>query len=134
MSIYKVTGSVLDLSGDAAVYLMNQIRYIRAGNATLARLIFQRAFNGVADHVAMVGANYSAHVGSARVYDGIVNDPTDIDAIKSGIYKPTTRAAARCVAISKARAETGAARAVARAMRRIVELQRKAGQPIHVKA
>ena len=134
MSVYKVTGSVLDLSGDAARYMLNQVRYIRAGSATLARLIFQRAFNGVADHVAMVGANYSAHIGSARVYDGVVNDPTDIDAIKSGIYKPTTRAAERCVAISKARAETSASKAMARAMRRIVELQRKTGQPIHIKA
>lgn len=131
MSIYKVTGSILDLSGDVAVYLMGQTRYIRATSATLARLVFQRAFDGVADHVSMIGKDHVASIGSARIYEDAANR---IDTQRPGMYRPTAKATARCVSISKARAETGADKAMAKAMRRIAELQRRAGMPVHVKA
>lgn len=131
MSVYKVVGSILDVSGDVAQYVMGQTRYIRADSATLARLIFQRAFDGVVDHVSMVGTNYSAHVGSARVYEDAANR---LETQRPGMYRPTTKAMARCVSISKARAETGADKAMAKAMRRIAAIQRAAGLPVYVKA
>lgn len=131
MAVYKVTGSILDLSGEVARYLMNETRYIRAASATLARLAFQRAFDGAADHVSLVGANHCASIGSARVYEDAINT---LDRQRSGMYRPTSKALARCVSISKARAKTGAGKAMARAMRRIAEVQRRAGMPVNVKA
>lgn len=130
MSIYKVTGSVLDLSGDVAQYIFGQVRYIRATSATLARLAFQRAFDGIADHVSLVGPNHLASIGSAKIYEDAANT---LDRQRPGMYKPTGRAIARCVSIGKARAETGASKARARAMRRIADMQRQAGLPVRVK-
>lgn len=131
MSIYKVTGSVLDLSGDVAQYILGQVRYIRATSATLARLAFQRAFDGIADHVSLVGPNHLAQVGSAKIYEDAANR---LETQRPGMYRPTAKANARCVSISKARAETGASKARARAMRRIADMQRQAGMPVRVKA
>jgi hypothetical protein len=131
MSVYKVVGSILDVSGDVAQYVMGQTRYVRAASAMLARLAFQRAFNGLADHVSLIGPNHSASVGSARIYD-IATDT--LDAQRPGMYRQTGRAIARCVAIKAARAETGASKAMAKAGRRIAEAQRRAGMPVRVKA
>jgi hypothetical protein len=131
MSIFKVTGSILDVSGDVAAYVMNETRFIRAESAVLARLAFQRAFNGLADHVSLIGPNHSASVGSARIYD-IATDT--LDRQRPGMYRQTGRAIARCVAVKHARAETGASKAMAKAGRRIAEAQRRAGMPVRVKA
>jgi hypothetical protein len=131
MSVFKVTGSILDVSGDVAAYVMNETRYIRANSATLARLAFQRAFDGVAAHISMVGANHVASIGSASIYD-IAADT--LDRQRPGMYRQTGRAIARCVAIKHARAETGASKAMAKAGRRIAEAQRRAGMPVRVKA
>lgn len=131
MSIYKVVGSILDVSGEVAQYVMGQTRYIRASSATLARLVFQRAFDGVVEHVSLIGPNHTASIGSARIYEDAANR---LETQRPGMYRPTAKATARCVSISKARAETGASKARARAMRRIAEAQRAAGFPVHVKA
>ena len=131
MSVYKVVGSILDVSGDVAQYVMGQTRYVRAASAMLARLAFQRAFNGLADHVSLIGPNHLASIGSATIYNEAANT---LDAQRPGMYRPTSRAVARCVAIKHARAETGAGKAMAKAGRRIAEAQRRAGMPVRVKA
>jgi len=131
MSIFKVTGSILDVSGDVAAYVMNETRFIRAESAVLARLAFQRAFNGLADHVSLIGPNHLASIGSATIYNEAANT---LDAQRPGMYRQTGRAIARCVAIKHARAETGASKAMAKAGRRIAAAQRAAGMPVRVKA
>jgi len=144
MSIFKVVGSILDVSGDVAQYVMGQVRYIRADSAIRARHVFQDNYKGIADHVSLIGPNYAARIGSARVYDDIaspiggdgISSPEEIYAYREGRtkYTPTRKARARCVAIKHARAETGASKAMAKAGRRIAEAQRRAGMPVRVKA
>lgn len=129
MSVYKIVGSILDLSGDVAVYIMGQVRYIRADSPVAARLSFSRAFNGVVDHVSLIGPNHLASIGSAHVYDTAADT---MDKQRPGMYRQTGRAIARCVAIKHARAETGATKAMARAMRRIAAIQKAAGLPVKV--
>lgn len=130
MSIFKVVGSVLDVSGDVAQYVMGQTRYIRAESAVLARLAFQRAFNGLADHVSLIGPNHLASIGSARIYD-IATDT--IDRQRPGMYRQTGRAIARCVSINNARTQRRGDRAIAELGKRISAAQKAAGMPVRVK-
>jgi hypothetical protein len=72
MSIFKIVGSVLDVSGEVGTLLLQQVRYIRAECIPEARATWARVSGGMPwDKVSLIpGGNRAAQaIGSAHAYD-----------------------------------------------------------------
>ena len=146
MPVFKIIGSILDLSPAVAEIATNQTRYIRALSVSDAKAIWER-ISGFPywDKISLQvpGERSSQLIGFNSVYDRIaapthgdgIDDPLiDMaDLYKRAHYRPTAKAEARNVTIKAARAQTGADKALAKLGRRIAALQKASGLQVNVR-
>lgn len=145
MSVFKITGPMLDTSGEVAKVTIATVLFVRAATVTEAKAIWARV-SGYPywDKITLQvpGDRAAQDIGSPHVYDRIAS-PTHGDGISDpaidmaalyhkACYRPTSRAQARSLNVNHLRAQRGADKALAKLGKRIAAMQREAGIPVHV--